>query len=199
MFMVRLSQEKYSQGFTLVELLIVIVVIAILAAISIVAYNGIRERAYNSQVIAGVQQYLHAIETYRASEGSYPQTTKEINGEKIAVAYLGSGYSSAYCGKISGKDTYEDSEFNARLSKIASGSSVASINISVGSESFTGAVYGIDIVDSSKSSTGYARTIQYALMGANADCKIPKAWAYRLQDSPPMTACEIVLEVVPSR
>lgn len=33
------------KGFTLVELLIVIVVIAILAAISVVAYNGIQTRA----------------------------------------------------------------------------------------------------------------------------------------------------------
>lgn len=36
---------RYKTGFTLVELLIVIVVIAILAAISVVAYNGIQDRA----------------------------------------------------------------------------------------------------------------------------------------------------------
>ena len=33
-------------GFTIVELLIVIVVIAILATVSVVAYTGIRQRAY---------------------------------------------------------------------------------------------------------------------------------------------------------
>ena len=37
-------------GFTIVELLIVIVVIAILAAITIVAFNGIQERARASAV-----------------------------------------------------------------------------------------------------------------------------------------------------
>lgn len=41
---------KIIRGFTIVELLIVIVVIAILAAISVVAYNGIQHRAKVSAV-----------------------------------------------------------------------------------------------------------------------------------------------------
>lgn len=45
-----MTHTKYRQsGFTIVELLIVIVVIGILAAITIVAYNGIQERARDSQ------------------------------------------------------------------------------------------------------------------------------------------------------
>lgn len=38
-------KNKQNSGFTIVELLIVIVVIGILAAITIVAYNGVQQRA----------------------------------------------------------------------------------------------------------------------------------------------------------
>lgn len=48
--------RKATSGFTIVELLIVIVVIAILAAISIVAYTGIQERARVSSVTSGLAQ-----------------------------------------------------------------------------------------------------------------------------------------------
>ena len=43
-------------GFTIVELLIVIVVIGILAAISIVAYSGIQERARANSLVSGFRQ-----------------------------------------------------------------------------------------------------------------------------------------------
>ncbi len=44
------------KGFTIVELLIVVVVIAILAAITIVAYNGIQNRAKDSASLSNAQQ-----------------------------------------------------------------------------------------------------------------------------------------------
>jgi len=48
--------RKNHQGFTIVELLIVIVVIAILAAITIVAYNGIQNRAKQSAAQTAASQ-----------------------------------------------------------------------------------------------------------------------------------------------
>lgn len=48
-------------GFTIVELLIVIVVIAILAAITIVAYNGIQQRARDSQRISDLSNARKAL------------------------------------------------------------------------------------------------------------------------------------------
>ena len=45
-----ITKKAQMHGFTIVELLIVIVVIAILTAISVVAYNGIQDRAMDSTI-----------------------------------------------------------------------------------------------------------------------------------------------------
>lgn len=63
---------KSRSGFTIVELLIVIVVIAILAAITIVAYNGIQQRANNTQRITAAKQWYSAIVEYTATNQAYP-------------------------------------------------------------------------------------------------------------------------------
>ncbi|MBM3210419.1 type II secretion system protein [Candidatus Saccharibacteria bacterium] len=62
-----------NKGFTIVELLIVIVVIAILAAITIVAYNGIQTRAENTKTMSAVRSYATAIMSYQAQNGHYPK------------------------------------------------------------------------------------------------------------------------------
>jgi len=64
--------RKSTNAFTIVELLIVIVVIAILAAISIVAYTGIQQRATNTGIIAGVSQSVKLINAYIAANSEYP-------------------------------------------------------------------------------------------------------------------------------
>jgi prepilin-type N-terminal cleavage/methylation domain-containing protein len=56
-------------GFTIVELLIVIVVIAILAAITIVAYIGIQERAQAGKTIAQASAYIKGLKAWEADLG----------------------------------------------------------------------------------------------------------------------------------
>jgi prepilin-type N-terminal cleavage/methylation domain-containing protein len=65
---------KKQTGFTIIELLIVIVIIAILAAITIVAYNGIQNRAKNSQYLSDVTTIVKKAELYphASGTGSYP-------------------------------------------------------------------------------------------------------------------------------
>ena len=62
------------KGFTIVELLIVIVVIGILAAITVVAYNGIQKRAMVAQTTSELATINKAILAYHAVHGSYPAT-----------------------------------------------------------------------------------------------------------------------------
>jgi prepilin-type N-terminal cleavage/methylation domain-containing protein len=66
-----LKQTK-SRGFTIVELLIVIVVIAILAAITIVAYNGIQNRAKTSAGQALANTIAKKAEAYNTLNSTYP-------------------------------------------------------------------------------------------------------------------------------
>lgn len=65
--------SKY-KGFTIVELLIVIVVIAILAAISVVAYTGIQNRAKNVAIQSDIRQVAKLVESHAAQHGSFPST-----------------------------------------------------------------------------------------------------------------------------
>jgi general secretion pathway protein G len=57
-------QARRQAGFTIVELLIVIVVIGILAVITIIAYNGIQSRANDSKTRTAANQLEKAIRTY---------------------------------------------------------------------------------------------------------------------------------------
>ena len=57
------------RGFSLVELLVVIVIIAILAAISIVFYANVREQAQATAVIAGLRQVDDAFTLWTIKDG----------------------------------------------------------------------------------------------------------------------------------
>lgn len=94
-------KQTSRSGFTIVELLIVIVVIAILAAITVVAYNGIRQRAVESTTLSDLSSYNTAIEAARTTSGTntYPTTAsgaglaiKDSYDPQYSITPMGSAY-----------------------------------------------------------------------------------------------------------
>lgn len=61
-----------NRGFTIIELLVVIVVIGVLAAIVIVAYNGVQNNANDSRRLSDAQAIAKALFLYNEQTGSYP-------------------------------------------------------------------------------------------------------------------------------
>ncbi len=117
--------SKVSSGFTIVELLIVVVVIGVLASITVVAFNGVKQRANNSSRISLASQMKKVFDAtridtsvaemkatlqydtwYRACIGTnYPDVNSD--GVRDCAAYNGSPFVSETAG------------FNAILSKTA--------------------------------------------------------------------------------
>lgn len=92
-----------SKGFTIVELLIVVVVIAILAAITIVSYNGITTKANASSAKATASTLQKKIELYQASEGRYPAAASELTAADKSWTTPSTMFSSAAASATDGK------------------------------------------------------------------------------------------------
>lgn len=75
------SELVTNQGFTLIELIVVIAIISILSALLMTNFVGIRERGRDAQRKADVRQIQSALELYRADEGSYPTSGLDLCGD----------------------------------------------------------------------------------------------------------------------
>jgi fimbrial protein pilin len=76
-----------NQGFTLVELLIVIVIIAILTVVSLVAYNGLQNQAKTSAAKSTVDSVAKKAELYNTEEGKYPEDIAKLTSADTKKSY----------------------------------------------------------------------------------------------------------------
>lgn len=66
------TTQKQDKGFTLVELLIVIVILGILATVTVFAVRGITDQGKTATCDADRKTYEVAVEAYWAQNGVYP-------------------------------------------------------------------------------------------------------------------------------
>ena len=73
------AQNLKQNGFTIVELLVVIVVISILASVTVVAFSGIQERAIEAVARSDLKANHTKILQYQILNGSYPSNAVKGN------------------------------------------------------------------------------------------------------------------------
>ena len=155
------------RGFTIVELLIVIVVIAILAAISIVAYNGIQQRARNSNTATVVNGYIKALTSYAVVNNSYPPIVN--NGGTYAC--FGENNPGDLCWNRIVSQTVETTSFNDAIKPFL-GNTIPDVNTSLISNK-NGAMF-VNHPNSTVTLDGqqYRYYIVYIMEGSGAKCPV---------------------------
>lgn len=80
-----ISLKKRNQGFTIVELLIVIVVIGILALLVITTYSGIQSKARNSKRSSDISTIQTQLEAFFQNSGYYPSLADMNNATWLST------------------------------------------------------------------------------------------------------------------
>lgn len=150
--------RKTVSGFTIVELLIVIVVIAILAAITIVAYNGIQQRSKNTATISAASQAIKLIKGYDAANTAFPTT--------------GTGCLTATCTDYSGAAASPDTTLVTSLKTIGT---LPQSTASTGNGAYYGIWYNTRGTGATIDGQGAAKRValvMYWLTGQSQDCGV---------------------------
>lgn len=74
-------------GFTIVEILLVIVIIAVLAGVTLVSYQGATQRANNASIVSAAEQARDAIQLYAAENGNYPYVDNSETFKRHCITF----------------------------------------------------------------------------------------------------------------
>ena len=74
---------KFSKGFTLVELLVVVAIIGILATVVVVSVSGVRSKSRDARRISDIREIAAALQLYFNDQNQFPSAT-----DPLAPSYI---------------------------------------------------------------------------------------------------------------
>lgn len=92
-----MPQFKKQQGFTLIEIMIVVAIIAILSAIALPSYNEYVRRGHRAEARAGLLQGAQWMERAATATGTYPLTAafpaslQSVPGGRYGISAVSDG------------------------------------------------------------------------------------------------------------
>ncbi len=105
-----IKAKNNSQAFTIVELLIIVAVIGILAAITVVSYRSVTENSNKQAVKTDIVSVASNLTKYKAENGKYPASLADVSGGSLdsTFEYNYSASTDTYCliGSKKGYSTY---------------------------------------------------------------------------------------------
>jgi prepilin-type N-terminal cleavage/methylation domain-containing protein len=189
-----LPKKDTQRGFTIVELLIVIVVIGILAAITIVAYNGVQNRAHAASAQADATNTAKLLATTYATNGSYPNDLSTINNgnpmptaDGTTYAYHPTNSNANYCVTVTnGSNSFKVTDTSPAPTQggcagdgVGGVAAITNLTYNPNGDSSTVNTYSMGNIGttiSTDATTKYAGAGSFKLVGNNASGGIGRAW-----------------------
>lgn len=88
--------SPHQRGFTIIELLIVIVVIGILAAITIIAFNGVQQKAHAAVIASDINSATKQLAIDNVVKGAFPSSQSDANNGAGLTTTDGTTYQYTY-------------------------------------------------------------------------------------------------------
>ncbi len=74
------------RGFTLIEVLVAVTIIAVLISIGVVSYSSVNRRSRDAKRKGDVEQLRSALEMYRADNGFYPNAGSGLWSDALGLS-----------------------------------------------------------------------------------------------------------------
>ena len=116
-------KKRIQKGFTLIELMIVVAIIGILAAVALPAYQDYTVKAKVSEMLLAASSAKTAVAEFANTNGALPGASFVVESQKLAVRCqrgLGRIQDHGYCDYQGGSNQWQDSLPQRRLQQRAS-------------------------------------------------------------------------------